>query len=116
MALAQARTRDFWFIYGHGATVAYGSPKPLIWVRILVPVLSFYFIKLLICSHEQDHNLLQRKLQRVTRKSNLANLESVATKYHYCTCRYCYHYRNGVGYGLFKQPIAEVDLFIIQVI
>ncbi len=24
--------------YGHGATVAYGSPKPLIWVRILVPV------------------------------------------------------------------------------
>ena len=25
--------------YGHGATVAYGSPKPLIWVRILVPVL-----------------------------------------------------------------------------
>ena len=26
--------------YGHGATVAYGSPKPLIWVRILVPVLS----------------------------------------------------------------------------
>jgi preprotein translocase subunit SecE len=25
-------------IYGHGATVAYGSPKPLIWVRILVPV------------------------------------------------------------------------------
>jgi len=34
----------------------------------------------------------------------------------YCTCSYCYHYRNGVGYGLFKQPIAEVDLFIIQVI
>jgi hypothetical protein len=28
-----------------------------------VPVLSFYFLKLLICSHEQDHNLLQRKLQ-----------------------------------------------------
>ncbi len=27
-------------IYGHGATVAYGSPKPLIWVRILVPVLN----------------------------------------------------------------------------
>jgi hypothetical protein len=81
-----------------------------------VPVLSFYFIKLLICSHEQDHNLLQRKLQRVTRKSNLANLESVATKYDYCTCSYCYHYSNGVGYGLFKQPIAEVDLFIIQVI
>ena len=26
--------------YGHGATVAYGSPKPLIWVRILVPVRS----------------------------------------------------------------------------
>jgi hypothetical protein len=26
------------FINGHGATVAYGSPKPLIWVRILVPV------------------------------------------------------------------------------
>jgi preprotein translocase subunit SecE len=26
--------------YGHGATVAYGSPKPLIWVRILVPVLN----------------------------------------------------------------------------
>ena len=27
-------------IHGHGATVAYGSPKPLIWVRILVPVRS----------------------------------------------------------------------------
>ena len=32
--------------YGHGATVAYGSPKPLIWVRILVPVL----INLPICT------------------------------------------------------------------
>ena len=29
----------FGFFYGHGAMVAYGSPKPLIWVRILVPVL-----------------------------------------------------------------------------
>ena len=28
----------FGFFYGHGAMVAYGSPKPLIWVRILVPV------------------------------------------------------------------------------
>ena len=27
-------------INGHGAMVAYGSPKPLIWVRILVPVLK----------------------------------------------------------------------------
>jgi preprotein translocase subunit SecE len=29
-------------LYGHGAMVAYGSPKPLIWVRILVPVRSRY--------------------------------------------------------------------------
>ena len=29
----------FGFFYGNGATVAYGSPKPLILVRILVPVL-----------------------------------------------------------------------------
>ena len=116
MVQASALTRDFWFIraWCNGSirvskTFDLGS-NPSARAKVL------FFLKLLICSHEQDHNLLQRKLQRVTRKSDLANLESVATKYRYCTCGYCNHYRNGVGYGLFKQPIAEVDLFIIQVI
>lgn len=32
------------YSYGHGAMVAYGSPKPLIWVRILVPVQLKFWI------------------------------------------------------------------------
>jgi preprotein translocase subunit SecE len=38
--------------YGNGATVAYGSPKPLILVRILVPVLF-----LLICKFADNANV-----------------------------------------------------------
>jgi hypothetical protein len=52
---SQEATFDFLFAvlfdtHGHGATVAYGSPKPLIWVRILVPVLIFLMQKLILFS------------------------------------------------------------------
>ncbi len=43
-------------IHGHGATVAYGSPKPLIWVRILVPVLIPFMVK---CLHKPKSSIVQ---------------------------------------------------------
>lgn len=43
---------------GHGATVAYGSPKPLIWVRILVPVQKSYTEQTINHGNEQNSVIL----------------------------------------------------------
>ena len=48
---SQKNSFDFLFAvllntHGHGAMVAYGSPTPLMWVRILLPVLIFFNAKI----------------------------------------------------------------------
>ena len=56
--------------YGHGATVAYGSPKPLIWVRILVPVL-------LITIMSKVSNYVRDSYKELTEKVTWPNWEQL---------------------------------------
>jgi preprotein translocase SecE subunit len=56
----------------HGATVAYGSPKPLIWVRILVPVQNkfwnYIIFKIIKIKNEQIINYFEQAYDELIHK------------------------------------------------
>jgi hypothetical protein len=76
--------------YGHSITVVQRSPKPSVWVRILVPVRRAggdpaveikrgrVGRRLKIKKNEQDHDVFPGIVQRVTGKSDLAYLAAIA--------------------------------------
>ena len=76
-------------------------------------IFKFSIFKFSNWVNEQDHELFQRELQGIGGESDLAKLDTIAAEYGDRPGSYRNHHSDGLGDGLFQQPVIKADLFII---